>query len=167
MGMNVGAWNVAIVTANRFEGKLQTDLLRGAGARRVAVIHDRKSALSEVGQLAANIIILAIDDDVSASLDWVRDLRRAKRSAAQKASVFLTSPHLTISLAEQCRRAGANAIIGLPISNATLLNTINKVLARPRPFVETDVYVGPCRRAGIVSAGTGKFRRKSDEPRAA
>ena len=45
--------------------------------------------------------------------------------------------------------------------------TINKVLAKPRPFVDSDVYVGPCRRAGIVSAGTGKYRRKSDEQRAA
>jgi len=165
--MDVSAWNVALVTANKFEGKLQTDLLRGAGARRVAVIQDRRTALSEVGQLAANIIILAIEDNVAASLDWVRDLRRARRSAAQKANVFLTSPNLTMSLAEQCRRAGANAIIGLPISNATLLNTINKVLAKPRPFVDSDVYVGPCRRAGIVSAGTGKYRRKSDEQRAA
>jgi CheY-like chemotaxis protein len=165
--MDVSAWNVAIVTANKFEGKLQSDLIRGAGARRVVVIYDRRTALSEVGQLAANIIVLAIDDNVAASLDWVRDLRRATRSPARKAAVFLTSPHLTISLAEQCRRAGANAIIGLPISNATLLNTINKVLAKPRPFVETDIYVGPCRRAGIVSAGTGKYRRKSDEERAA
>jgi CheY-like chemotaxis protein len=165
--MDVSAWNVAIVTANKFEGKLQTDLLRGAGARRVSIVQDRGAALAEVGKLAANIIILAIEDNVTASLDWVRDLRRARRSPAQKANVFLTSPHLTMSLAEQCRRAGANAIIGLPISNATLLNTINKVLAKPRPFVDSDVYVGPCRRAGIVSAGTGKYRRKSDEQRAA
>ena len=165
--MHVSAWNVAIITANKFEAKLQADLLRGAGARRISVLQDRRVALSEVGLLEANIIILAIGDDVAASLDWVRDLRRARRSAAQKASVFLTSPHLTMSLAEQCRRAGANAIIGLPISNATLLNTINKVLAKPRPFVESDVYVGPCRRAGIVSAGTGKYRRKSDDQRAA
>lgn len=71
-GMDVGAWNVAIVTANKFEAKLQTELLRGAGARRVSIISNRQVASSEVGQLAANIIILAIDDDVAASLDWVR-----------------------------------------------------------------------------------------------
>src|SRR5690242_16405305 len=123
IGMNTSAWAVAIVTANKFEGKLQADLVRGAGARRVTLIQDRDTALSDVGQFAANIIILAIDDDAAASLEWVRRLRRSSRSAAQKAAVFLTSRNLTMTLAEQCRRAGANAIIGLPISNATLLNT--------------------------------------------
>ena len=127
--MNVSAWNVAIVTANKFEAKLQSDLICGAGARRVAVIQDRRAALSEVGRLAANIIVLAIDDSVPASLDWVRDLRRATRSPAQKAAVFLTSPHLTISLAEQCRRAGANAIIGARYDTTELAQGVTEVLA--------------------------------------
>src|SRR5689334_3861705 len=136
--MDVSAWNVAIITANKFEGKLQSDLLRGAGARRVSVILDRRAALSEVGQLAANIGILAIEDAVPASLDWVRDWRRSRRSAAQTANVFLTSPALTRSPAGRCRRAGANAISGLPLSNAALRNTITKGLARRRPLVGSD-----------------------------
>ncbi|HYD72857.1 MAG TPA: hypothetical protein VEF55_06940, partial [Candidatus Binatia bacterium] len=34
------------------------------------------------------------------------------------------------------------------------------------PFVEAAGYVGPCRRAGIVTAGAPKKRRKADSDRA-
>lgn len=53
-------------------------------------------------------------------------------------------------------------MIGLPITSNSLINTITKVLARPRPFIETEIYTGPCGRAGIVTAGAGARRRKSD-----
>jgi hypothetical protein len=66
-------------------------------------------------------------------------------------------------MAEQCRHAGANALIGKPLSAKVLNATINKVLTHPRPFVEADGYVGPCRRAGIVTAGAPKKRRKADD----
>src|SRR5690349_22466935 len=56
----------------------------------------------------------------------------------------------------------SNAAIGMPVSNATMLTTIRKVIANPRPFVEEEGYIGPCRRAGIVSAGRGSGRRRTD-----
>lgn len=71
----------------------------------------------------------------------------------RKAPVFVISSTLTLALAESFRHAGANAIIGKPISTAAQLNTMRKVLANPRPFIEGANYVGPCRRAGIVTAG--------------
>jgi hypothetical protein len=37
------------------------------------------------------------------------------------------------------------------------------VLATPRPFIDAAGYVGPCRRAGIVTAGPAQRRRKVDD----
>ena len=76
--------------------------------------------------------------------------------------MFIVSAALTLALAERCGIDGAIAIIGKPISSAVLSNTIKKVLGKPRPFIEGANYVGPCRRAGIVTAGTGKHRRQTD-----
>jgi hypothetical protein len=66
-------------------------------------------------------------------------------------------------MAEECRHAGANALIGKPISAKVLLATINKVLSKPREFIDAEGYVGPCRRAGIVTAGAPRKRRKADD----
>lgn len=160
--MAPNSWTVLIVSPNKFEAKIQAELVRDAGARRIHVLADNTDSMQQADELGANIILLALDNTPEDSLDWVRRLRRARGSRSQKAFVFLTSRSLTMALAQKCRLAGANAVIGLPVSSATLLNTITKVLAKPRPFIEDEVYAGPCRRAGIVTAGAGKFRRKSD-----
>src|SRR6185312_15154144 len=37
------------------------------------------------------------------------------------------------------------------------------VLTQPREFIDAEGYVGPCRRAGIVTAGAPRKRRKADD----
>lgn len=159
--MDVHHWKPALVMSNRFEAQIMVDLLRNAGVPKISVLADLGYALVEAISCRANILIVAIDG-ASDSLEWVRELRRDTSHPSRKAPVFMISSALTLGLAERCRQAGANAIIGKPVSTATLLNTIKKVLAKPRPFVEGANYVGPCRRAGIVTAGAGARRRKAD-----
>ncbi len=161
--MDPSQWSVLLVTANKFEATLQTDVLRGAGVRRLKLYADSQTALAEAGGMDANIVIIAADAQPIAAFDWIRSLRRMHTSPARKSSVFVTSPALTASVVSQCRIGGANAAIGLPISNASLVNTVKKVLASQRPFIDCEVYVGPCRRAGIVVAGAGHKRRRSDD----
>jgi ABC-type sugar transport system substrate-binding protein len=70
---------------------------------------------------------------------------------------------LTAAQAERFRHAGANAIIAKPVSAATLTGIVKEVLAKPRPFIESAIHVGHCRRAGIVASAPVKRRRQSDE----
>src|SRR5262249_31646105 len=50
-----------------------------------------------------------------------------------------------------------------PLSAKVLTATIHKVLTQPREFIDAEGYVGPCRRAGIVTAGAPRKRRKADD----
>ena len=160
--MDVRTWNVVVVTPNKFEGQMHCDMLRNVGVTHVRLLSSSETAMGECERLGANVIILAMNAKPIDGLEWVKTLRRKSGSPVQKSAVFLTSSVLTLSVAQECRVAGANAVIGLPVSGTTLLNTIGKVLAKPRPFIECDVYAGPCRRAGIVTAGTGMRRRSID-----
>lgn len=159
--MDVHLWKPALVIPNRFELKVMVDLMRNAGISDINVFNETSGALDGRHGCRSNILIVAVDGAWDA-LAWVRHLRHAETHPARKAPVFMISSALTTALAERCRHAGANAIIGKPVSTATLLNTIKKVLAKPRPFVEGANYVGPCRRAGIVKAGAGARRRRAD-----
>jgi CheY-like chemotaxis protein len=152
-----------LVTPNRFEGKLIADLLRAAGAAPARIETDSEAALTSLGCLQPNILVTALDAAPVEGLAWVRALRRTKDPRTRTAVVFILARALTASVAEACRVAGANAVIGLPVSGATLINTVKKVLAKPRPFIEAAGYIGPCRRAGIVTAGAGSRRRRSDQ----
>lgn len=155
-------WSISIVSPNRFEAKIMNDLLRTAGARRVSIFSDSDEALHLLARDASSIVFVDLDAQPSSGLEFVRALRRNRTSRSRRALVFLLARKLTASVVEACRLSGANAVIGMPVSNATVLTTIKKVVANPRPFVEEEGYIGPCRRAGIISAGRGSGRRRTD-----
>jgi DNA-binding response OmpR family regulator len=155
----LGRHSVAVVTPQRFEGQLLVDLIRTAGAQRSRLYADSEMALEQIMHQYHGVLIVALDAAPTDGLAWVRRLRRIRTCKSRTSPVFMLARSLTLSVAESCRHSGANAVIGMPVSNATLINTIKKVLARPRPFIEEAGYVGPCRRAGIVTVGIGARRR--------
>jgi DNA-binding response OmpR family regulator len=163
---NPKQWVVAIVAMSKFDGGIVADLLRDLGAR-VHLFVDSEQALASLDRIGANIAIVAVDAKPISGEEWVRRLRRETVYSTRKSPVFMLAPKLTVAIAEMCRHAGANAVIGMPVSSAVLINTIKKVLAKPRPFIDAEGYVGPCRRAGIVTAGNGSRRRKADDQAAA
>lgn len=160
--MNASAWTVCVIEPNKFERQIIIDLLRNAGAYNVKAFADGDSAIQALEDFAANVVIASFEQTPMDGAAWTRVFRRNHRLANRKAAIFVTSAAFSRAMAEQCRHAGANALIGKPLSAKVLNATINKVLAHPRPFVEAAGYVGPCRRAGIVTAGAPKKRRRAD-----
>jgi CheY-like chemotaxis protein len=167
MHMNAGAWTVCVIEPNKFERQIIVDLLRAAGVTRFKAFADAASGLEYLVQVEANVVISAFELTPTDGAAWTRSFRRDRKVLNRKAAIFITSGAFSRSMAEQCRHAGANALIGKPLSAKVLIATIGKVLANPRAFVEADGYVGPCRRAGIVTAGAPKKRRKADDAAAA
>jgi DNA-binding response OmpR family regulator len=160
--MDVNHWTVCIIEPKRFEAQIISDLLRHAGVEKRKVFSDPEAAMAALQLYKANVIVLSYELGAADAVAWIRAFRRNGALADRKAAVFVTSSAFSRTMAEECRLAGANALIGKPLSGKVLLSTIEKVLRRPRPFVEGDGYVGPCRRAGIVTAGPSKRRRKAD-----
>lgn len=156
-------WNICLVEANKFEAQIMVDLLRYAGCERVKVVADSASALDALEVVAANIIIASVESQPIDGITWTKTFRRSHKVVNRKAAIFLTSHAFSRSMAEECRHAGVNALIGKPVSGKILMATLTKVMTNPREFVDAAGYVGPCRRAGIVTAGTTQKRRKIDE----
>jgi CheY-like chemotaxis protein len=160
--MNVKGWRVCIVEPKKFEARILVDLLRNAGVDKVKVFADPAAALAALETFKANIVIASFEMTPQDGAAWTKAFRRNHKLADRQAAIFITSAAFSLTMAEQCRHAGANALIGKPLSAKVLTGTITKVLSKPRPFMEADGYVGPCRRAGIVTAGAPKQRRKAD-----
>jgi DNA-binding response OmpR family regulator len=161
--MHMRNWSVCLIEAGKYEAQIIVDLLRNAGVEKVKVFLDSQDAMDWLQSNSANIVILALEAGPLPAVGWTKNFRRNPCVMDRKASVFLTSRAFSRAVAEECRHAGANALIGKPVSAATLLATIKKVQANPRDFIDDSDYVGPCRRAGIVTAGKGSRRRQSDE----
>jgi hypothetical protein len=60
------------------------------------------------------------------------------------------------------RDAGANLVIGKPVSPRALFDRIAWVAKAPRPFIETANYAGPDRRFRDVEPLDGKRKRETD-----
>jgi CheY-like chemotaxis protein len=162
--MNVKNWTVLVIEPNKFEGQIILDLLRNAGVDKVRVVLNQDDAMDLLEVYNANVVIASFEMGPLDGAAWTRAYRRNKKLPGRKAAIFITSAAFSRSMAEECRHAGCNALIGKPLSGKVLLATINKVLTQPRVFVDTENgYVGPCRRAGIVTAGAPKKRRKADD----
>jgi CheY-like chemotaxis protein len=161
--MNIRDWTVCLLEPNKFEAQIIIDFLRNAGVEKLRVFTDSNAAMEALELYPANIVIGALESVPVDGVAWTRAFRRNMKLANRQAPIFLTSRAFSRSIAEDCRHGGANALIGKPVSNATLIATIKKVLGAPRPFIDAAGYVGPCRRAGIVTAGAPKKRRKADD----
>lgn len=163
--MNPRTWTICVIEPNKFEAQIIVDLLRMGGAERIKVFHDAQDAASALEIYPADVVIASFDMTPVDGAAWTRAFRRNHRLANRKAAIFLTSRAFSRLIAEQCRHAGANALIGKPVSGKSLLATVQKVLAKPRPFIdnEGEGYVGPCRRAGIVTTASTKRRRSDAE----
>lgn len=161
--MDMKSWTVCVIEPNKFEGQIILDLLRNAGVDRVKVCVDQDAANDLLEVYNANVVIASFEMGPLDGAAWTRAYRRNKKLPGRKQAIFITSGAFSLSMAEECRHAGANALIGKPISTKVLLATITKVLSKPREFIDAAGYVGPCRRAGIVTAGAPKKRRKADD----
>lgn len=162
--MDVKNWTVCVIEPNKFEGQIIVDLLRNAGVDRVRILSNQDDAIDLLEVYNANVVIASYEMGPLDGAAWTKAYRRNKKLPGRKASIFITSGAFSRNMAEDCRHAGCNALIGKPLSGKVLLATINKVLTQPREFIDTEAgYVGPCRRAGIVTAGAPKSRRKADD----
>lgn len=162
--MNEKLWSVCVIEPNKYEAQIVQDMLWNAGVPNIRVFTDAALAMDSLEGFNANIVLTTFELGKQDAATWTRAFRRNLRATNRKAAVFILSGAFSRSMAETCRHAGANALIGKPISNKALLETIKKVLAAPREFIDAEGYVGPCRRAGIVTAGTTGKRRKADKP---
>ena len=149
--LNPKDWSVFLIEPNKYEARIASDLLTQAGVRKIRCEENSANALEVLQNLPATVILIELGVAPLGALEWVRHFRRDTRIGCRRTGVFVMTKALSRTTVEAARIAGANAIIGKPMSGASLMATIGKVMSTPRPFVECAAYVGPCRRAGIIS----------------
>jgi CheY-like chemotaxis protein len=160
--MNVKTWAVCLIEPNKFERQIIVDILKNAGVETIKAFASQEDAMTVLARINANVIIASYEMTPLDGGSWTKAFRRTRALPSRKSAIFITSSAFSRAMAEDCRHAGANALIGKPLSAKVLTATINKVLTQPREFIDAEGYVGPCRRAGIVTAGAPRKRRKVD-----
>jgi CheY-like chemotaxis protein len=136
--------------------------LRPSGLDRCKAFNDADDAILVLARERIDFVFVDCELMPAGGPAFVRAVRCDTKSRSREQILILLAKTLTKTSAQSARDAGANAIIGLPLSNATVIKTLEKIVAHPRPFLEGANYTGPCRRAGIITTPSNPSRRRTD-----
>lgn len=114
--------------------------LSAAGMDVVGQAADPKAALGQVLEHQPGLIIMHPD------IKMIEFLRRNNATPNRYISIIVVAPNLTPKGINALRDMGVNEIAAKPCSVDQLLQRIEAIANKPRPFVEKPTYVGPSRR---------------------
>jgi len=148
------------------EDKLQTDViasqLRGVVVPEVVRTRDFAQALSLARPGGFALHIVGWDKNPLDAVEYILGIRRNRDSRDRAAPIIVACAAPTANDYKLAQEAGATAVFAKPLAIGPLLKLFAKVKADVRPFVDTQDYVGPCRRRAILSSASR--RRRSDAP---
>jgi two-component system, chemotaxis family, chemotaxis protein CheY len=159
---DLSALSILVVDDNRHMRQLVRGMLRAFG---VTDVHEAGGAAPAIALLHGVPIDIAIVDHMLSPVDglaFVRDLRRADDSPNPMLPVIMMTAHATREMVGAARDAGVNEFLAKPLAPKPLAQRLWSIIARPRVFVRTGVYFGPCRRRHIAGEWQGEDRRAGE-----
>jgi two-component system, chemotaxis family, chemotaxis protein CheY len=159
---DLSALTVLVVDDNRHMRQLVRGMLRAFG---VTDVHEAGGAAQAFAVLHGVPIDIAIVDHMLSPVDglaFVRELRCADDSPNPMLPVIIMTAHATREMVSTARDAGINEFLAKPVAPKPLAQRLWSIIARPRVFVRTSVYFGPCRRRHAPGEWQGDNRRTSE-----
>jgi CheY-like chemotaxis protein len=160
--LDLASLSVLVVDDQPFFRVLLTEVLRNMGVRTVSVAVDGEDGLDAYETIRPDILIT---DWVMPNMDGIA-LTKAVRAMSDPryaaVPIILVTANNKKSQIEIARNAGVDEFILKPISIKSVCDRMREVIERPRPFVSSLNYKGPCRRRKQDAAFQGPFRRLED-----
>jgi DNA-binding response OmpR family regulator len=147
---------------NGYTRKLVADVLAGAGFEKVQIANDGIELLSLTTEFLPRVVITSSRIPGISGLDYTRMIRAGYGAVNRATSVVVMTDTPTQKFLDAARQAGVDEMLVRPFNGAALLSRVEAVLLRPRRFVESITYVGPCRRRRMLEEYGGPLRRFTD-----
>lgn len=155
--------HVLVVDDNPHMRSIVVAILRGVGIGIVKEASDGADAMEAMRAGVPDIVIVDLNMFPIDGLEFTQMIRTAEDSPFPFVPIIMMTGHTDRTKVTAARDSGVNELVAKPISAKTLLDRIVAVIDRPRPFVQTAAYTGPCRRRGGGGKEyAGRLRRKSD-----
>jgi CheY-like chemotaxis protein len=157
--INLRGIRFLVVDDNRYMRNLLRGILSAFGTKDVREAGDGADAFKELRHYSPDIII---SDNYMSPLDGIeftRMLRTGRDSPAPKVPVIMVTGYTDLHNVIAARDAGVHEFLAKPVSAHALYGRIHNVLTKPRPFVKTPGYFGPCRRRRTSTAAMTHDRR--------
>jgi CheY-like chemotaxis protein len=156
------ALTALVVDASAFHRKIANRFLHAAGVRSILGAASAEEGLALVREQRPDVILLEWMEGPLGGLEFVRCVRKGEDIPNRAAPILMLSDRRRRADVEAARAAGANAYLMKPVSAAAIAIKIAGVIGKPRPFIATPTYTGPCRRRRRDPNYSGPGRRLTD-----
>ena len=152
-----------LVEDNEHMRALLRTLLKAMGIRRIVECTEGSEALRQLPTVKPDFILTDFSMAPMDGLYFTRAIRRLPDESECVIPVIMVTGHTERRRIEAARDAGVSEILAKPVTAAALFQRIEEIVLRPRPFVRSPEYCGPCRRRQAKPDYAGPWRRATDE----
>jgi DNA-binding response OmpR family regulator len=160
----LSAVSVLIADANGYGRSIISETLRGAGIGNTFFARDGEDLVKLTAERGPTIVITdsRLPQGSLSGLEFTRLIRRGVGEVPRTLPIIVMTSTASIQFVAAARESGVDEMLVRPFNAAALLARIEAVLLRPRRFIDSVNYVGPCRRRRMLEDYGGTLRRFSD-----
>lgn len=155
---------VLIVDPNSFMRGVVADSLRRLMVTHIMAAASAVEAFNVGRMFKPDIIFVDWDAGRMSGLEFTREVRRNTTGIPRETPIILLAGVIDHDQLMSARQSGINEFLLKPVSAQGVLSRIEEVVMRPRKFIDSRNYVGPCRRRKDDPSYAGPWRRLTDEP---
>lgn len=153
---------ILIADENAFNRNIAAEILRNAGLDNLRYARDGAEMLSMTIEHRPTIVICNSRLPALSGLEFTRMVRKGHQTINRSLSIIVATNTATSVFLEKARSSGVDEMLVRPFTSAALLARVEAVIIRPRRFIDSVDYVGPCRRRRMLDEYGGPLRRFSD-----
>jgi CheY-like chemotaxis protein len=159
MAYQFGKIRVLLAEDNPHMRKLLKALLEAIGVKDIAEAQDGGVAWMMMKQNPVDFALIDWEMYPINGLELVRTIRTEPDSPNHFLPVIMVTGHTERARVTKARDLGITEFLAKPVSAQTLAQRIEELIERPRPYIRTREFFGPCRRRKKGGMYIGPERR--------
>jgi CheY-like chemotaxis protein len=157
----LGALGVLVVDDSAEMRTIIGTVLAAVGVRNLHYAGDGRQGLDVILDRPIDIAYVDCEMPVMNGLDFISRVRSLD-SRQQYLPIIMVTGHSDLYHLNMARERGVTEFLAKPVTTISILNRLDEVILRPRPFVRTSNFFGPDRRRRRADDYDGPMRRKTD-----
>jgi CheY-like chemotaxis protein len=163
---SLNALQILLIDDNQHMRAITSAILQSAGVRKIREVGDGGAGLDALREQAFDVAIVDFNMFPLDGVEFTRLVRNSADSPNPYLPIIMMTGHSEKNRVMEARDAGVTEFVVKPITAKAILERLNAVIFKPRPFVKTDGYFGPDRRRTDARNFKGPYRRVADAERA-
>ena len=158
---DLSSLSILIVDDNKSMRSIASAALKSIGVRHITEAADGASALAVLRNHDIDLAIVDFSMRPLNGIEFTRLVRNSPDSRQPYLPILMTTGHGDKTRVNEARDAGVTEFMVKPITAKALIDRMQAIIMRPRPFIRTDDFFGPDRRRS-ATPGKNLRRRQSD-----